>query len=48
MDYHVSFDISFDGEDEPMTDKELADCIDYMLDSTAITVSNFIGFVLEE
>lgn len=42
MDYTVKFDIYFDGEDEPMTDKELKGAIEDMIESAGVSVYNFV------
>lgn len=41
MDYTVKFDIYFDGEDEPMTDKELKGTIEDMIESAGVSMYNF-------
>lgn len=41
MTYTVKFDIDFDGEEEVMSEKEIKNVLEELLDSTAITVRNF-------
>ena len=41
MTYTVKFDIDFDGEEEVMSEKEIKDVLEELLDSTAITVRDF-------
>lgn len=41
MVYTVKFDIDFDGEEEAMSEKEIKDVLEELLDSTAITVRDF-------
>ena len=41
MIYTVKFDIDFDGEEEVMSEKEIKNVLEELLDSTAITVRDF-------
>lgn len=41
MEYKIEFNIYFDGEEEPSSEKELKNMIEDMLESSAISVSKF-------
>ena len=41
MVYTVKFDIDFDGEEEVMSEKEIKDVLEELLDTSAITVRDF-------
>lgn len=41
MVYTVKFDIDFDGEEDVMSEKEIKDVLEELLDTPAITVRDF-------